>query len=106
MKTLKDSKGLKLKPCLNWIPPLTKKTPPGLVGIRYQKLCPCPNFSGEMQAVNGKIVLFACENRKMHQIPVKDENGLPDTPENVLEAHTAKKSSKTRKRIKNKIVKP
>lgn len=58
MKTLRNPRGLDLKPCLNCIP--------------YKisgRICPCFNFSGETLTEHGKIILFNCENRRMHQAP-------------------------------------
>jgi len=52
MKTFANEKGLKLKPCLNSV----------------DLFCPCNNHSGEIQMIKGNMVLFRCENRKMHKI--------------------------------------
>lgn len=73
MKTLKNEKGLDLKPCLNCV--LSS-------GSRFSEtyICPCPNFSGEKLSDNDKIVSFRCENRKMHALPRKPQ-GTPETQE-------------------------
>lgn len=76
MRTLKNPKGLKLKPCLNCV--LSG-------GSRFTDtyVCPCPNYSGETHRENGKIVSFLCEHRKMHKAP---EKGSKDTPEKRTQA--------------------
>jgi len=78
MKTLKNPK--ELKPCLNCV--LSG-------GSRFidTHICPCPNFSGEIQIDKGKITSFRCENRKMHR-------GFPNTPETHSKARRAKQGSK------------
>jgi len=74
MKTLKNEKGLDLKPCLNCGG--SGFSPFGNIRMDDTLVCPCSNFSGEIQWEEGKITIFACENRKMHQPPKIKAKGV------------------------------
>lgn len=73
MKTLKNEKGLDLKPCLSCVIIQTAVAkdpwPLGWGSVEFVEVCPCPNHAGEIQREGDKITLFRCENRKMHQPP-------------------------------------
>jgi len=90
MKIYRDPKGLKLKPCLNCV--ATQLLSQLLLSdTELYKRCPCSNHSGEIHRDNGKIVLFTCENRKMHPAPMKSSQNAPEKPS---KAHRAKKRLK------------
>lgn len=78
MKTLENEKGLTLKPCVNWLPPL-------IIGSAkavdyYTKICPCSNHFGEILRQNNIITRFNCTNRKMRQAPKNKAKGSGGTP--------------------------